>query len=72
VDSGSSLNIELARAQIGEAKVFLESAKDDFKAERYARAVFNAQQCVELAMKSALTMHGVMSMMFHRTSPRRL
>ncbi len=66
---GSGLNLELAKAQIEEAKVFLESAKDDFKAERYARAIFNSQQCVELAMKSALTMHGVVLVLEHDVSP---
>lgn len=67
--SGLKLNVELAKAQIEEARVFLESAKDDFKAERYARAIFNAQQCVELAMKAALTMHNVVFVLEHDVSP---
>lgn len=39
--SGSSLNVELARAQLEETEVSLEAARDDLKAGRYARAVFN-------------------------------
>jgi len=52
-----------------EAAISIQAAEDDLKAERYSRAVFNSQQCVELAMKAALTMHGIIQLLAHDVMP---
>jgi len=52
-----------------EAAISLQAAEDDLKAGRYSRAVFNSQQCIELAMKAALTMHGIIQLLEHDVMP---
>lgn len=69
LDYGSSLSSDLAKSQLEEARVSLEAARDDLKAGRYARAVFDAQQCVELAMKATLTMYGISQLIAHDVVP---
>jgi len=68
-DSGSSIGHELAESQLEEAAIAVQAAEDDLKAARYARAVFNSQQCLELAMKAALTMHGIIQLLEHDVMP---
>jgi len=67
--SGSSIGRELAESQLDEANISLQAAADDLRAGRYSRAVFNSQQCLELAMKAALTMHGIIQLLEHDVMP---
>ena len=69
LDYGSSIGHELAESQLEEATISLQAAEDDLKAGRYSRAVFNSQQCIELAMKAALTMHGILQLLEHDVMP---
>jgi len=69
LDYGSSIGHELAESQLEEATISLQAAEDDLKAGRYSRAVFNSQQCIELAMKAALTMHGIIQLLEHDVMP---
>ena len=55
----TKLNIELAKALLEEAKLDLESAKTHIQYKRWHKAVFDAQQCVEKAMKAALACEGI-------------
>ena len=55
----TKLNIELAKALLEEAKLDLESAKTHIQYKRWHKAVFDAQQCAEKAMKAALACEGI-------------
>jgi len=55
----SKLNFELAKALLEEAQLDIESAKSHFQFERWHKAVFDAQQCVEKSMKAALACEGI-------------
>jgi len=68
-ESGSSISRELAESQLEEAAISLQAAEDDLKAGRYSKVVFNSQQCLELAMKAALTMHGILQLLEHDVMP---
>ena len=69
LDYGSSISDELAESQLEEATISIQAAEDDLKAGRYSRAVFDSQQCIELAMKASLTMHGVIQLLEHDVMP---
>jgi len=64
----SELTKELAKALLEEAAEDLASAGEHRTARRYHKAVFEAQQCVEKAMKAALACEGLTHIADHDPS----
>ncbi|MEM2135488.1 MAG: HEPN domain-containing protein [Candidatus Jordarchaeaceae archaeon] len=64
----SGITRELAKALLREAEIDLESAKTHLREKRYHKAVLEAQQTAEKAMKAALACEGVTQIAEHDPS----
>ncbi|MHA1208497.1 MAG: HEPN domain-containing protein [Candidatus Freyarchaeota archaeon] len=64
----SGITRELAKALLREAEIDLESAKTHQREKRYHKAVLEAQQTVEKAMKAALACEGITQIAEHDPS----
>jgi HEPN domain-containing protein len=64
----SGITRELAKALLREAEIDLESAKNHIREKRYHKAVFDAQQAAEKAMKAALACEGITQIAEHDPS----
>lgn len=60
---------DLAKSNIRQASLRLETAQGAFKKGEYAYAIRQCQECVELALKGALNFIGVEYPHYHEVSP---